>query len=227
MRDASQIKNWVFDLDGTVIDSLSFYVEALTEIFQERGREFDDEVFRAGLTTPVETLLPRYLGETAARDVLSGLQMRFNRDARRIRPFDGMADCLAALKKRGAKIAFWTARERESAEIILENTGLGAMADSWVSGTCVVQGKPHPEGLLRILSEIGGTPAESVMVGDHEHDMIAAKDVGACAVRAAWGPHWGVHSTGRCERADAQFHSVEELFDWSLGRAFRRAETLP
>jgi HAD superfamily hydrolase (TIGR01549 family) len=208
------MKAWVFDLDGTLVDSASFYIAALGDVFRAHGLPFTDAEFRQGLTTPVDVLLPLFLGEPAAAVALVELQKRFNHDAAKIRMFEGIEETLLLLKSQGAAVAIWTARERESAEIILKATGLGSLVDAFVSASCVSKSKPDPEGLRLVLERLGHDVHDAVMIGDHEHDMVAAQACGVRSVRAAWSPHFALHSRGRCSRAQEQFENVAQMKSW-------------
>ena len=52
---------------------------------------------------------------------------------------------------------------------------------------------------------------DAIMIGDHVHDMTAAKQIGLFGVRASWNGYWGA---GACELADRQFHSVSDFTTW-------------
>jgi pyrophosphatase PpaX len=209
------MKHWVFDLDGTLVDSFERYFDTLTEIFAAYGASFAPELRRAALTDPLDQLFALHLGlgREALPEVFARLQARCNGDARFIRPFTGFDGLLSKLRDGGARVAVWTNRDFESASLILEHSGLKRLTDGMVSGTCVTDRKPHPEGLLRLIDQFGCHPSEVTMVGDHEHDVTAAKAVGARAVRASWHPYWAEVA---CSMADAQFRSVADFEAWAL-----------
>jgi HAD superfamily hydrolase (TIGR01662 family) len=205
------MKVWVFDLDGTLVDSFSHYFVLLDEIFREHGARFSSELCQPALTQPLPEFFEQHLGKEAVGPAMSVLQEKSNADAERIRPFEGLPAALRHLAEQGARIAVWTNRDRVSAELILEHSGLKPYAQAFVSGSCVNQRKPHPEGLLRIIDTFGCKPSDVTMVGDHEHDVTAAKSAGARAVRASWHSHWVVDP---CTVADAQFHHVSDFSEW-------------
>lgn len=202
---------WVFDLDGTLVDSFAKYFEAMREIFAARGTVFREEHQLPALTEPLPEFFAAHLGAMQMASAFAELQERSNDDATRIRPFAGMPEILEALKARGNRIAIWTNRDLVSAELILKHSGLGQYVDYCVSGTCVERRKPHPEGLSRILQRFSCPLAEVVVIGDHDHDMLAAKSAGARAIRASWHGYWAVEA---CSRAELQFHTVPEFAAW-------------
>lgn len=205
--------HWVFDLDGTLVDSFSHYFEALDVVFREHGSRFAPELRQAALTEPLDRFFVQHLGEHSLSPAFDRLQALSNEDARRIRAFDGLESVIQKLLARGARVAVWTNRDLISASLILKHSGLSRLTEACVSGTCVAQRKPHPEGLLRLIERFGCDPGDVTMVGDHEHDVNAAKTVGARAVRASWHSYW---DEAPCSSSDAQFRSIADFGQWAL-----------
>jgi len=208
-------ETWVFDLDGTLVDSFSHYFEALREIFEQYGRSFSDAHHEAALTDPLHSFFARHLGSDAVPSAMERLQTRSNADAANIRPFDGVPELLEHLLSHGCRVGVWTNRDKVSAQLILEASGLSRFAHSFVSGNCVSLRKPHPEGLRKVMAELGGELRSVVMIGDHEHDVTAAKAVGVTAIRASWHSYWEVD---RCRHADHQFHEMDHFAQWVRGQ---------
>lgn len=204
---------WVFDLDGTLVDSFETYFATLGEIFHARGMLFNDSLHLAALTQPLPLFLQRHLGRPAVESAMTELQERSNEDARRIRPFPGILEMIQVLSQSGARVAVWTNRDLVSADLILRHSGLSPYVEICISGTCVTDRKPHPEGLLRIMKELGSLPPSVTMVGDHEHDVLGAKSANTRAVRASWHAYWPVE---KCSEAHHQFHDVAEFSRWII-----------
>jgi HAD superfamily hydrolase (TIGR01509 family) len=207
------MKHWVFDLDGTLVDSFELYFQTLSVIFKEHGTAFTPELRKAALTEPLEAFFAQHLGNAAVPAAFQLLQHRSNEDAKSIRPFGGFETILQQLLDRGARVAVWTNRDLVSASLILEHSGLARLTEACISGTCVQNRKPHPEGLERLIARFGCAPSEVTMVGDHEYDVSAARKIGVRAVRASWHSYW---SEAPCSWADAQFGRVEDFGVWAL-----------
>lgn len=208
------MKHWVFDLDGTLVDSFHHYFVSLEEIFEGHGARFAPELRHAALTQPLVEFFEEKLGRDAVAPALQLLREKSNRDAESIRAFQALEETIRQLVARGSKVAVWTNRDLESASLILKHSGLEKYSELCVSGTCVVRRKPETEGLVRIIDHFGCAPGEVTMVGDHEHDVTAAKQVGARAVRASWHGYWREDD---CTHADFQFRDAEEFRRWALG----------
>ncbi len=205
------MKNWIFDLDGTLVDSFSHYFRSLESIFEEHGKVFSDDLKHSALTDHLRDFFARHLGTDRVEPAFERLQVVSNADAEKIKPFGGMIEILEHLKSRGSRIAIWTNRDHESASLIVKHAGLGSYVDAFVSGTCVSLRKPHPEGLLRIVDQFGCDISQVAMVGDHEYDVSSARDVGAHAVRASWHSYWDVDP---CTHAHDQFFDVTSFANW-------------
>ena len=160
------------------------------------------------LTHSLHDFFKHHLGSDAVEPAFTILQKESNEGALTIKPFTGLLPIIEGLRNQGSKIAVWTNRDLESAQLILTHSGLEKFIEICVSGTCVTERKPHPEGLLRIVNHFDCNPSDITMVGDHEHDVQAAKSVGSRAIRASWHSYWDV---GKCHHSDFQFFSVNEL----------------
>jgi HAD superfamily hydrolase (TIGR01549 family) len=205
------MKYWVFDLDGTLVDSFAPYFEALDHLFALVGKKFGPHLWEAALTDHLPVFFERHLGPEQVESALNELQSRSNSDAARISIFEGLEAMINHLISKNCRVAIWTNRDRESAEMILEATGLGKKTELLVSGTCVKNRKPDSEGLLRVIEHFGCEPAQVTMIGDHVYDVAAAKREGSRAVRASWHGYWNVPP---CDVADLQFYDVKSFQSW-------------
>ncbi len=97
---------------------------------------------------------------------------------------------------------------------MLESSGLSRFASHVVTGNCVTRAKPHPEGAKKVLEHFRRGGDETVMIGDHHHDVNGALSAGLTSVRASWNPYW---KEERCELAHHQFFKVEDFSSWMKG----------
>lgn len=205
------MKCWVFDLDGTLVDSFEHYFVILTDIFNSNGAKFREELRLPALTQKLPEFFEQHLGKPAVSQAMITLQERSNRDASQVRPFDGVIELIQKLRERGDRVAVWTNRDLQSAQLIIQHSGLKPFVEICISGTCTVERKPFPEGLLRIINHFGCRADDVTMIGDHEHDVTAAKSVGTRAIRASWHSYWQFEP---CTIADYQFHKFEDFSRW-------------
>ncbi|PIS10088.1 MAG: hypothetical protein COT73_11245, partial [Bdellovibrio sp. CG10_big_fil_rev_8_21_14_0_10_47_8] len=175
------MKHWIFDLDGTLADSLTIHFQVLQRIFSGFGLDFSKEDQQDILRISSRDF-PKYLEtKLGTQDGSQAYQLyqKFNQETLKdVQCFPGIVDLLQTLKTQGAQLAIWTARDFEATQEILKHTGLGIHFSICVTGSCVSQGKPNPEGLVKIADHFGCEPESMVMVGDFDSDMLGAKAFG-------------------------------------------------
>ncbi|HTV87820.1 MAG TPA: HAD-IA family hydrolase [Stellaceae bacterium] len=183
----------VFDLDGTLIDSVPDLTDSLNEILRERGYAAD--LSRAEVTPMVGDGMPALLARAfAARggsaDAAAAAYPRYvavyeARATRLTRPYRGVADTLGLLRRRGYRTAVCTNKLQHATEIVLHDLGLAALFDGVAGGDRYPVRKPDPGHLLALVAELGGSPERSLMIGDSENDAAVAHaaDVGLILMR--------------------------------------------
>ena len=151
----------IFDLDGTLVDSMSFVVDTFIEAVEPfRSRPTREEVL-SHLGGPLETCLRNVLGPSAAASFpgamerLLGLQR--GREASLV-PFDGAKDLLTVLGSRGVKLGIWTGRDRWSTLRMMDAHGFTGLFGAVVCGDDLPTHKPDPEGLLLAVRQLGVQP---------------------------------------------------------------------
>lgn len=206
------MKYWVFDLDGTLIDSFGPYFKALNQIFESCGMQFTDDLKLKSLTMPAYDFLNLSLGNENGTEAIKKLDDISRQDAGDIDTFEQIDRVLHLIKrKKDNQIAIWTSRELFSTKLILDATGIQKHIEICVSGSCVSKHKPDPEGLYKIIDHFGCNPHEVVMIGDHHNDVLAAKAAGSYAIRASWNPYW---KADKCPHADQQFFNSSNFIEW-------------
>lgn len=175
--------NILFDLDGTLIDSVPDIHAAVNLMLAAAGyRGLDLPVVRGFIGEGTETLTRRVIAavgadparlETWHRSLLDHYTAEM---LRRTRPYPGVAEALAALRAGGARLAVCTNKQEGPSRAILAATGLAPLFDAVVGGDTLPQRKPSPEPLLHANALLGGAPA--VFVGDSEVDAAAAQAAG-------------------------------------------------
>lgn len=188
MRRASPIAV-LFDLDGTLVDTVPFILAAVRHAFEGYGRCPTDAEWIAGIGTPLRAQLASFA--RAPGDV----QPLFDRyraywlehhDAE-TRCFPGALEAVQTLGRAGHPLGIVTAKIEQGAYRTLRHTGLLPFVQAVVGADSCANAKPHPEPVLLALSRLGYPPSEAVLVGDSPHDVAAAKAAGAVAIGALWG----------------------------------------
>lgn len=212
----SQLKHWVFDLDGTLINSCGLYDESIAQIL----RHYDQPVTTAILAESQNYFVPDdffrlYLPESEIAPAVAMLMRLSHEQVERITAFPGMLELVGDLHARGVQLSIWTGRELDTSVRVLENLGFNKYINLLVTRSCVVHTKPAPEGLLKILKTSKHQGDDVVMIGDHAYDMAGARACGVCAISVSWEdkaprPH------PLATLSDQHFYNVKDFSEWAL-----------
>ena len=226
-------KTIVFDLDGTLVDSVLDLADALNRLMIARHLPpFDPIEVKAMIGDGAAALVQRGFeargcppDATAFDDFLADYSAHA---AVRTREFPGVTPGLAKLSQSGWQLAVCTNKPALAAIEVLTALRLDGYFAAVCGGDSVARRKPHPDHVLATLRQAGGSPSRAIMVGDHRNDVAAASGAGIPSIFAAWGYGNPAMSTGAAASATT-FAELPDLADRLLGRATRsdRAEPLP
>ena len=167
----------VFDLDGTLVDTLGVVYDSFRYGVEPFRKPPTDEEIEGGLCGPVEKNLLLLLNGN--REAMLKARARLAEYARehqdKVSLFPGSKELIEALSKEGINMGLWTGRDRKSSLRILERFGLRDFFKGIICGDDLKTHKPHPEGLLKLMVLLGATPKTLIFVGDSEHDIMAGK----------------------------------------------------
>lgn len=181
----------IFDLDGTLIDSIELILrsyEHTLEVHDLPPMSRDELV--ASIGTPLVAQFPRCGARPEQVDELVATYRRFNHahhDAL-VREYEGVGDALATLTERGVPMAIVTSKLAATAWAGLRLVGLETHFEHLIGSGDVTHHKPHPEPVLAGCARVGVEPSACAYVGDSTHDMRSARAAGARAIGVAWGP---------------------------------------
>lgn len=189
------IKAVVFDLDGTLSDSLaSIWKSANLAIGAFGFAPFEKERYRYFVGDGADELLRRCL-KSAGDEQLQ----YFDRAAAEyrkvfaqycmyeVKPYEGIPELLAELKRRKIKIAVLSNKPHERTLDVIHAL-FGTDCFDWIQGqTEEIDKKPSPAGVFYIGKKLGIDPAEMLYVGDTNTDMKTGKAAGAYTVGVLWG----------------------------------------
>ncbi|HEX9531769.1 MAG TPA: HAD family hydrolase [bacterium] len=196
---------FLFDLDGTLVDSVYQHVLAWREALEAAGIRL--AVWRihrrigmsGGLF--VHALLRETGHQLTPQDMSRVQQLHresFARMVGQVRPLPGAQDLLAHLTRAGVPWAIATSGRRDTAEQALRVLGLDGSAPV-VTRDDVRRAKPDPDLFLAAAERVGVPIASSVVVGDSVWDLLAARRAGALGV----GLQSGGYGLDELERAGA------------------------
>jgi phosphoglycolate phosphatase/AHBA synthesis associated protein len=185
----------IFDMDGTLLDSLDTVPVAYMATVEElTGRSCTvDEIVSNYSVGPGRAMLSELLGRPCEENDLALCHDHLRRRRSFVHSYPGIERSLSELAAT-LKVGVFTGAGRGAAEILLAHTGLRKYFDVVVTGDDVLRPKPAPDGILAACEALGAPVGEAAYVGDAPNDMHAAAAAEVLAVLAGWG-HQYVSST--------------------------------
>jgi phosphoglycolate phosphatase/pyrophosphatase PpaX len=169
----------VFDMDGTLLDSMPLVVRGLAMAVEPFRPRPDRREIMASLGGPSEACLRRLLGgETHVAAALARHAEFLGRHEGTAQLFPGARKLVEDLHQAGIQLGIWTGRERSMAVARLGALALEHCFSVLVCGDDLASHKPDPEGLLRILAQWRLAPGAALFVGDSDQDLAGARAAG-------------------------------------------------
>lgn len=182
----------LFDLDGTLVDSVDAYIEVAQVAAAPFGFEVTGEQVRTALATGGSFWRGAVPQDRRDGDaIVKALAAHASREWPRVlrehgRLFAGLAQTLDALKKAGIMLGIVSGARPEVLELLRPN-GILDRFDAVVLGDDVSKAKPSPEGILKCLNQLGVAPGEALYVGDAPIDILASRAAGVHVVSVLTG----------------------------------------
>lgn len=178
----------LFDLDGTLIDSVELIVRSYQHattihLGEPLAREAIVPTIGLSLEAILEGLAP---GRGPILVEIYREYMRANHDAL-VRPYDGVLETLRALRERGYRLGIVTSKGRPAATLAFRQWALDAYVDVTICAEDAPRTKPAPDPLLAAAAHLGVEPGQCCYIGDTPHDLIAARAAGMPAIAVPWG----------------------------------------
>ena len=188
------IKACIFDLDGTLADTLESMAYVANEIMQKYGlKTLPTDNFRYYSGEGADMLMQRALKNAGDKELIHYEEGRrlyremFAADPMyKVVPYEGMPETLKELKKRGIRLAVCSNKPHPAAVKVIAQL-YGDDFDMVLGQSDAIRRKPAPDGPLMIAGKFGVRPEECMYVGDTSTDMKTGKAAGMFTVGALWG----------------------------------------
>ena len=183
----------IFDLDGTLLDTLDDITDSINGMLNEFGyKPLDRETVRAIIGSGAKKLIADALPEKVTDEEFVKRLEAYDRiynasGSPKTKLFGGIREVLIELKQRGYKLAVLSNKPQHSTDKVAEKYLQGLGFDFIGGQSEKIKCKPDPSGALYVLDKLGVKPKHAFLVGDGETDVIAAKNAGIIGVGALWG----------------------------------------
>ncbi|GAB4253581.1 MAG: hypothetical protein Kow00129_14670 [Thermoleophilia bacterium] len=200
----------IFDLDGTLFDSVELIVASFAHAVRDvLGLELPREQLIANVGKPLREQM-NLLDADQAEDLLHSYREFNHREHDRMtRLFPGAEELLEDLVQEGVKLGLVTSKSRATTQMAFRLTNIEPYFSVTVCAEDTVRNKPDPEPLLYALERLRVAPEEAVYVGDSPFDVRAARAAGIPSVGVGWGvfdPH-----VVAAEGPDRMVNTMDEL----------------
>ncbi len=208
------VRGIIFDLDGTLGDTLPVCFAAFRRVFERRlGQTFTDEeitlMFGPNEEGIIRARLPRDYAE-AIEEFIVEYERAHDLCTE---PFAGIEEALALLSDRGVRLGLVTGKGPRSAEISLKYLRIAHYFDAIRAGSS--DGDRKPAGIREMIARWGLPPEEVAYVGDMVSDMQSAREAGVMALAAAWADTADTEALA-ATHPDQLFTSVGDFVEWVL-----------
>lgn len=219
----------LFDLDGTLIDSIHDISAAANTMLTHLGfAPLPQSLITNFVGQGVDVLVWKCLLEAVSTNAPSPEQYQQGREVfaqayqKRLAHaqtalYPKVRTGLQAFQDSGAKLAIVTNKPLANTQVVLEQTGLAPFFTEVVGGDSCEEKKPHPLPLLYACAQLETEPTETLMIGDSINDVQAARAANIDVLILPYGYNQGRPVTEL--EADAIVPSIEAAFEWARARS--------
>ncbi|GJD34115.1 HAD family hydrolase [Methylobacterium aerolatum] len=174
----------IFDIDGTLLDSVDLHARAWAEAFRHFGVEVKEEDARRQIGKGGDQLMPVFLPrervEAEGQEIEAYRSDLFKRKyLEHVRPFPGVRDLFERAKAKGLVIALASSGKKDEVEHYQKLLGVTDLVDAATSSDDADHSKPHPDIFLAAIDKLDGIGKDDmIVIGDTPYDAEAARKAG-------------------------------------------------
>lgn len=170
----------VFDLDGTIVDSVELHAKSFKYAIKKLGYENYNELYKKYkklVGIPMEEIVKKIIPNISKKEIEKIRDLKdkyFIKNIKKIKIYKKVLNILKIIKRKGVKVALFTSSSRKIVFKILKKLKLLRYFDFFVCKEDVKNPKPNKEGLIKIMKKF--KTRNLIFVGDTKFDELAAKN---------------------------------------------------
>ena len=192
MEVSEMPKAAIFDLDGTLLDSVDLHALAWHEAMAKFGHDVTFEQVRSQIGKGGDKLIPVFLSADEQRD--HGKEMEEWRGERfktaylpLVRPFSAVPDLLRRVRNAGVQVAIASSAKKDELDRYLDIARIADLVDVKTSSDDVEESKPAPDIFEVVLKKLNIEGSDAVAIGDTPYDAVAAGKAGIATIGVLCG----------------------------------------
>ena len=208
------MRNYIFDLDGTLVNSSEEVLLCFKKAFDKAGYKAAEDRLNSNVIGPplkgiIELIAPELTDESTINKIVEYFRGFYDYDEDDISfMYDGAYDLLVKLKNEGKNLFIATYKPEIPTMRIVKKFGLDMFKDIYTIdkfGEHITK----EQMINDIVERYNLEKSETVMIGDAPSDVISAKNAGVTAIGALWG--YGTDKTQVVKNSDYTFSKIEEI----------------
>jgi pyrophosphatase PpaX len=179
----------LFDLDGTLIDSIDLILQSARFAFAKCGLSCPSDVeCLTGVGRPLPVMFRHFAPDHVDQLIPAYREFQMANHDALVHIYDGVPEMLQGLSDAGHPMGIVTSKAGALASRGLTHTGIAHFFETVVGMDSCKRHKPDPEPVMIALDRLGHGPERAWFVGDSVHDMESGNAAGVQTVGALWGP---------------------------------------
>lgn len=179
----SSVLAFIFDIDGTLVDSNELHVDSWDRAFRRFGKQFPREQLHAQIGKGSDQYLPEFLTPEEIKSFGKALDEYRSELFRKeylpkVRPFPKVYELFQRIHNDNKRIVLASSGKKADTEYYVDLLKIGDLIDGCVSGDDADSSKPAPDIFVASLKKLALSPAHAVTVGDTRFDIEAAGKAG-------------------------------------------------
>jgi HAD superfamily hydrolase (TIGR01509 family) len=181
------MKAAIFDIDGTLVDSVDLHTKAWQKALDHFGHQVPFEQIRAQIGKGGDQLIPIFLPQHELESRGPALdryrsELFKTRYLEKVKGFPQVRELLQRLRQDGWKIALASSAKGDELKAYKEITGIGDLLDAETASDDAEKSKPHPDIFQAALHRLQVPPEDAVVIGDSPYDAEAATKAGLISI---------------------------------------------